>query len=141
MARDTSIEAYHKIKENGMLSSRRWEAYEILFHHGPMTCGELFSKSDLVNLKGYRQNYVARLGELRDLGVVTEVGTKKCSITGMNVILWDVTSNLPKTPEKKENKVEMAIMKERKACAQIAFDNGNNKIANLILRREQRELF
>lgn len=41
MARDTSREAYNKIKEMGLLSQRRWEVYDILYSHGPMTGGEI----------------------------------------------------------------------------------------------------
>jgi DnaJ-class molecular chaperone len=39
------------------------------------------------------------------MGVVKELGTKLCSITGKNVIEWEVTANLPVKFEKsKENK-------------------------------------
>ena len=143
MTRQTSREAYETIKNNGMLSKRRWEAYHILYHNGPMTCGELFSHSDLKNLKGYRQNFVARLGELRDVGVVVELGTKKCSITGNNVILWDVTSNLPVKlkKEKKADITEEAIKGERRACAMIAMNLGSRKISDEILSRNNLTLF
>lgn len=96
MIRQTSIEAYHKIKEDGTLSSSRWHVYEILYKHGPLTAGELkqkmlWSKENF--LKVYKSE--SRLTELRDMGVVQELGKKKCSLSGMTVILWDVTDKLP----------------------------------------------
>ena len=39
----------------------------------------------------------ARFTELRELGVIYEVRNRKCTITGMNVIEWDLTDRLPVT--------------------------------------------
>lgn len=105
--RDTSIEAYHKIKESGVLSERRMEVYDILFNHGPLTATEIFQYSKLNGVKGYRHNTNSRLYELRDMGVVKEVQTTTCSVTGQTVILWDVTSNLPEKLEKKKSNKEI----------------------------------
>lgn len=95
MIRDTSIEAFRTIQESGLLSRARWQVYEVLFHNGPATRGEV----DLHYRKKYGgQNYSnvsARLNELRDMGVVEELGTRECTVTGMQVIFWDVTSKLP----------------------------------------------
>ncbi len=93
--RQTSIEAFNEIKNNGLLSQRRWEVYEALFNHGPCTANELrkhlaFKDGINVNL-----NVVTRLGELRNFGVVFEVRERQCSITGIVVIEWDVTDRLP----------------------------------------------
>jgi hypothetical protein len=92
MTRTTSIQAYHKIKDEGLLSQRRWEVYDALFKHGPKTGGELFNICGGV-VKG---SVCARLTELRDLGVAYEQGTKTCDLTGQTAILWDVTDKLPK---------------------------------------------
>jgi hypothetical protein len=37
---------------------------------------------------------------MRELGVAAEKGKRKCRVTGLTVIEWDVTSRLPKTPER-----------------------------------------
>ena len=39
--RQTSIDCYNKIKAEGLLSKRRLEVYEILFHHGQLTANEI----------------------------------------------------------------------------------------------------
>jgi len=103
--RQTSIDVYHQIESEGLLSKRRWEVYHILFNHGPMTSNETFDYSKLHGVDGYRHNANARMTELRELGVVQEIGTTLCSKTGRRVILWDVTSNLPKEPPKKDPKI------------------------------------
>jgi len=118
MIRETSIEAYNTIRDQGMLSRRRWEAYDGLFKYGPCTGNELIKKI-IGQENGYhavrtQTNIITRLGELRDMGCVKELGETVCSITKMKVILWDVTNNLPKklTREIKEttkSKLERAI--------------------------------
>lgn len=98
MIRETSIEAYRTIKEKGLLSKRRLEVYEQLYEYGPMTAGQIGRR-----MVGYRsavstadRNIHARLTELRDAGCIKELGEKKCPVTGMLVIVWDVTTSLPR---------------------------------------------
>jgi len=102
MTRDTSLEAYKKIKENGMLGKRKMEIYDVVFRHGPLTANEAFN---ILKLEKYRNlnfdsNTNSRFTELRDCGCLQEVGKKKCKITGNTVILWDVTKSLPVKMEK-----------------------------------------
>lgn len=101
----TSVEAYHEIENNGLLSRRRWQVYKALYSHGPCTANELYqylppSKSANAG------NITTRLGELRDMNCVDEVGTRVCSVTGKNCIVWDVNGNLPQPPPKRETKDE-----------------------------------
>ena len=94
MVRETSIEVFHRIKEDGLLSQRRLEVYSQLFQLGPCTANELFKKT-----KGTSQvsqaNIQPRLNELVALGVAREVGTRECQITGNRVLVYDVTAHLP----------------------------------------------
>ena len=96
MTRETSREAYHKIKDQGLLSQKRWQVYDILFAIGPATGSQVASE--------YRKRYGRtsnsetvrnRLTELRDAEVVKEVGRTNDQHTGMSVLQWDVTSKLP----------------------------------------------
>lgn len=97
MTRQTSIEAYTTIRDSGLLSQRRWEIYDIVFRFGPMTANEAFAKLYKDNLGPHNaaSNSAARFSELRDRGVIYEVQTRICKITGMTVIEWDVTDRLP----------------------------------------------
>lgn len=88
MSRRTSSESYRIIQESGVLSKRRWQAYQLLFDHGPMTGNEL---SHLARVPGLWK----RCSELHQMGLVVQVCERPCQITGMKAIVWDVTTNLP----------------------------------------------
>jgi hypothetical protein len=100
MTRQTSIEVYREIKENGLLSKRRQEVFEVLFKHGPMTSGEAFYIMNVYKPDGALTQSRARFTELRNLGVIKENGTKKCNVTGKCAIVWEVTNNVPKNVPK-----------------------------------------
>jgi hypothetical protein len=86
--RQTSLDAYHEITENGLLSKRRL----------PLTANETFQKMYSGNTGPHNaaSNSAARFSELRATGAIYEMGEKICSVTGKNVILWAITGDLPK---------------------------------------------
>lgn len=91
MIRQTSIDAYREIRDSGLLSKRRWETYDDLFHHGPST------SRDAEDRTGDR-NAHRRLLDLVEWGVAERVGETTCRKTGHQVTLWDVNANLPRPP-------------------------------------------
>lgn len=99
--RDTSIEAYRQIEAEGLLSRRRWQVYEILYHYGPLTAGEIARHAIDKGIEVKEQTITPRMAELRERKVVKEVGVKVCSTTGRNCIAWDVTASLPVYSDKK----------------------------------------
>lgn len=115
--RSTSINTYHRIVDEGLLSQRRLQVYEILFHNGPLTGSQV---ARLVKSKygswSQSETIRNRLTELRDMKCVIELGEVKCPTNGNTVILWDVTDSLPvkldlkKKPTRKqlEKRLEMA---------------------------------
>jgi len=92
MVRQTSIDCYNQIKSEGLLSLRRLEAYKALLKISPCTATELQKSMDY-NSGG--RDCMKRLSELRDTGVIYEVRTRKCNVTGKIVIEWDSTDKLP----------------------------------------------
>jgi len=88
MTRRTSIEAYERVKESGVLSRRRFQTYDILFKHGPLTGSEVSAACGIYGLW-------KRCSELLAFGLVEVVGEKKCQFSGMTVSLWDVTDRAP----------------------------------------------
>lgn len=127
MVRETSIETYNYIRNSGLLSERRMQVYDCLYAGGKMTAGEIY---EVIKIGRANANIAARLNELRKMKAVTEVGTKKCRSTGMTVILWATTNNLPE-PYTKENKVtkkqleaENAKLRECVEFYVIANDSG-----------------
>lgn len=114
MIRETSTAAYDTIKANGLLSRARFDVYQYLFVNGPLTRSEIDEGIRFVGkggIKSYKSHVSARLCELREMGCVKEVGEKKCSITGMHVILWDVTKDLPRKFKRKsvQTRLEIAL--------------------------------
>lgn len=109
MARRTSIAVYQKIEEEGLLSKARWRVYAWLYVNGPATAGEIGAGIEYI-----RNNTCARLKELIDRGVVEEIGERPCKTTGNNVILYDVTDQLPIEPRKGPvRKTRKQLEKER----------------------------
>ena len=100
--RETSREAYKKIKENGLLSLRRFQVYEALCRVEPATGGEVFQ--EMKRLYGMtiptNSNTTTRLGELRERGVAAEDGERDCSVSGYKAHIWVVTGKLPAEPPK-----------------------------------------
>jgi hypothetical protein len=136
--RDTSIEAYKAITENGMLSDRRWRVYDILFHNGPLIGARV---AELYYFQYGRtsasETIRNRLTELRDMGVVRETGKTFDPNTGMTVIVWDVTSKLPVTFVKQKTKTQ--IIRELEArVAELERENHElrNKQSNVELNEQ-----
>ncbi len=102
MTRQTSIETYHQIVDEGLLSPLREKVYQALFKHGPCTANELvyFMRQDGQKTKS-RDYFAQRLSELRELGVVKETGKRPCRVTGRVAITWQTTNEIPKKSKKK----------------------------------------
>lgn len=101
MIRQTSIETYHAIEEEGLLGRLQFKVYDAIYKRGPLTQNELhkwcFPDTQPRNVQ-------PRVSELVERGVVAQVGERECSITGRVCIIWDVTDKLPIRPEKTETK-------------------------------------
>lgn len=93
MIRETSIAVYHQIQEEGLLSDRRNQVFKCLWEHGPMTQNETYVKLNVPNLQ--QSSIMPRFAELKDLGVITDIGKRICTVTGRMVLEWNVTGELP----------------------------------------------
>ena len=130
--RQTSIDCYNQIKADGLLSKRRLEVYEAIFKNAPCSASEIF------NVKNLKTNQSGRFTELRDLGVIYEKGIKKCSVTGKNVIEWDLTDNLPinrkVVTNTKKDRINNTLnaLRELYKNRNISSDEDWRKLANLI---------
>jgi hypothetical protein len=131
--RQTSIDCYNQIKAEGLLSKRRLEVYEAIFKNAPCTSNEA-----LKDIYSGSHGVGSRTTELRDLGVIYEKGIKKCSVTGRNVIEWDLTDNLPInkkviTNTKKDRvKTTLIALRELYKKKNISIVEDWQKVANLI---------
>lgn len=130
--RQTSIDCYNKIKEEGLLSKRRLQVYESIYNSAPCTASEVFKEKNL------KTNQSGRFTELRDLGVIYEKGERICSITGRNVIEWDLTDRLPVNIKKYNNTKKQRIndtlnsLRELYKNKNTCLDEDWKRVANLI---------
>lgn len=116
MIRETRVEAYHQILNNGLLSKRRWEVYEYLYRAGPCYARQIHKALSVQGTNS--SSFVSRLSELREAGVVKEVGKVLDEETGMSVILWDVTKELPVKTQRKET-ISQKYNKLRKVMTEV----------------------
>jgi hypothetical protein len=123
MTRATSAQTYHAIEASGLLSQQRWEAYAALYIVGPATGSEVSDAipGSIVN------NVRTRLSELRDRGVAEEYGTRKCSITGQDVILWRTTDRLPVDPGPRDKSADAQEI----ARLRLELSKANQRIIEL----------
>ena len=135
--RQTSIDCYYQIKAEGLLSKMRFLYFEGIFNSAPCTSGEAYKAMKMgKTLSGGERLERTRFTELRDMGVIREVGTRKCNVSSRNSIVWDLTDKLPTKLEhtSKKNKVENALNALRKLYVNkdTATDNDWANVANLI---------
>ena len=130
--RQTSIDCYNQIKSEGLLTKSRLEVYEAIYNSAPCTASEVFK------VKHLKTNQSGRFTELRELGVIYEKGERKCSVTGRNVIEWDLTDRLPieikTSSNSKKDRVNNAInsLRELYKNKSIASNEDWKKVADLI---------
>ena len=133
--RQTSIDCYNEIRANGLLSKRRFEVYEALLSSAPCTSSEAIRNAKTTfGVFGVS----SRFTELRDLGVIYEVRTRECTVTGRNVIEWDLTDRLPvnvkKSNKTKKNKIDDALnsLRELYKNKDTSSDEDWKTVADLI---------
>jgi hypothetical protein len=97
MIRQTSIDCYNQIKREGLLSKRRLQVLSVMMYLAPCSAEEV--EREFIKRYGIKGGW-KQLSVLRDQGVLKELGTMTCPITGRNVIEWDMTGNLPVKPKK-----------------------------------------
>jgi hypothetical protein len=134
--RQTSIDCYRQIKSEGLLSKMRLKVYEAILRKAPCTSGEAFAT--MTTKENQISQSRARFTELRELGVIYEVQNRKCTITGMNVIEWDLTDRLPvnikNTNKTKKQRLDAALnsLRELYKNKDISTDEDWKTVADLI---------
>lgn len=129
--RQTSINCYNQIKEEGLLSKMRLKMLKAILINAPCTATEAF------NSLGCKTNQSGRITELKELDVIYEKSVRKCNITGRNVIEWDLTDRLPKanlSSNTKKQKVNDALngLRELYKNKNTSTDDDWKTVADLI---------
>ena len=82
--RQTSVEAYNQIRDEGLLSKLQFEVYDAIYQNGPLTQGELWKRCFPST---QRHNIAPRCAELQEMGVYEVIATQP-----------DLTAFMPKRP-------------------------------------------
>ena len=99
--RRTSIDAFNAVVASGAIGKLQKEAYRVLYNEGPLTGQELARQAKIAGLW-------KRLSELKDSGVIQEVGKRHCTVTGRMALVWDVTQGEPKARVSHKKKLKEA---------------------------------
>jgi hypothetical protein len=82
---DTSVQAYAQLASSGELSKLQTEVYQCLKANGPLTQGETWSKF----FSTYQRHDICpRFAELKNSGLIKEIGKRKCGLTKRLVLIW-----------------------------------------------------
>ena len=134
--RQTSIDCYYQIKEEGLLSKMRFKVYEAILRKAPCTSAEALST--ILSKNSAITSSRARFTELRELGVIYEVQNRKCTITSRTSIEWDLTDRLPvkikRTNKTKKQRVNDTLnsLRELYKNKNISTDEDWKMVADLI---------
>ena len=131
--RQTSIDCYNQIKQEGLLSKMKFKVYSALLTIGkPSTTREVYETMNVVKQEA------TRFTELRNLGVIYEVQNRKCAITGRTSIEWWLTDRLP-VKIKNHNKTKKQRVDDALNSLRLLYKNKNTStnedwkmVANLI---------
>jgi hypothetical protein len=107
--RDTSIDAFKKVVDSGLLSIKLIHAFTMVYQYGPLTSRE--ANKRFVEYTGAEDNlnqFRALLTHLQNMDVIQTVEKVVCPFSKMTVYQFDVTGRLPV----KEKKVSL---KDKKA--------------------------
>jgi hypothetical protein len=90
--RETSVRAFYDAIAAGVITTRRDQVFAGLAELGSATANETFEhvKTQRREDLRYDSNTRARFTELRDLGLIREVGARPCRITGKTCITWEI---------------------------------------------------
>lgn len=92
MTRQTSIDSYNALKNSKALGAKQWHVYEMLYHYGPLTSNETAEKLRTMGVVRNKPSVTPRFAELSDMKLIAAVGTRLCTVSGRNNVIWDVTN-------------------------------------------------
>lgn len=107
MARDTSIESYNAMEACDFVDKTKLDVYRCLYHYGPLTQNEVWEKLGRPNKK---DSYGPRFAVLVRMGVIADLGTRTCTVTGRRCHFYDVTSKMPVKPAASKRTVFWLVM-------------------------------
>jgi len=110
MIRETSIEAYRHLVENGILAEKNRVVYEYLWKNGATT-----QKKTERNFNDRTYTLRPRFAQLEKMGLIKVVGEINCEETGRKNLLWDVTDRVYPLPIKRKKDYTTELINKLKS--------------------------
>lgn len=124
--RSTSRQSYQAVKATGLVTGLRWQVYRVLHHNGPLTANEV-AQFDTLNTHQI-DSVRPRFAELESLGVIESVGSRECSVTNMNSLVWNVTDYVPTRADLKPKARTFWIVKPPNRSGRLYEDETSAKL-------------
>ncbi len=110
MIKNTTLETFKQIQEEGLLSEKRLRVYEIIYEYGALTGAQI---SEIYQTKypsaQHSETIRNRITELIQMNVVKEAGMIVCDKTKRTVNTYLCTNELPAKIQKKTNKKQVVL--------------------------------
>jgi len=142
----TTLQAYHKLRDFGGLAAGRWHVFDLVWHRGPGTSAEILEEDIRTHPQRALTQSRARFTELRDMGLIAELGIVTCRVTGNRAILYDVTGRaepLPLPRKRKRDSTKRQLLEEAHRIATealLVLGKASADYSDLILRAEHSRL-
>lgn len=131
-----SINAFNHIKKNGLLSDKRLKVYHIIMSHPEGLTGAQVSKIYKANYPSseHSESIRNRITELRDMGVLDEVGNVECEFSKRTVMKYRANTNMPTKlqPKKSLNASIDEIVDNLRTLYTKTNDSDNRSLIKLI---------
>lgn len=116
--RETSREAYRQLLESGELPKRQADALAALIEHGPATSAEIIVRylPNGLNVNLWR----ARFTELAARGLIEEVDSRRCKVTGRTALVWQYSGRTQPLAAKHRTSAKAWKAIAERACKLLA---------------------
>jgi len=137
--RSTSIDAYKKVVDSGLLSKKLIQAFTIIYRFGPITSRE----ANAFYVSAYKaennlNQFRALLTHLQNMDVIQTIEKVQCPISKMTVYNFDITGRLPvKEPKVSLKDKKTNLLKTVDALTPWVGDLGRQYVNDIIYQINQ----
>lgn len=114
-------EALRKLTETRKLTGQQRDVLVQLVEMGRATSGEVLRDLEIRNINAWR----GRFAELRERGLIREVGQRKCTVSGRVALVWTFTGRDKPLTSKRESRRTNGPAWKKLALAMWAIGRSN----------------
>lgn len=142
--RQTSIEAYNYVKENGILARFQFQVYETVYLNDGITQNECHRiMEDTYKRRINKPSVTPNFARLKEMLLIEEIGERDCRVTGRNCLIYSITGNRPfivKKDKPKSKDQQIKELREEIEALKVKINLLNNRGVHVWDNCEQRYL-